>query len=95
MYRNATSIHTVQIKEDQVKVIVQYVYTGEQRTSLPFPTEEVGNLGDAKGCFILWQRALVSSTVLPSTVNYFFKIFYFHSLSYYIIWLFTLVIMFG
>ena len=64
----------MQIKEDQVKVSVTYVYKGSEDTCLPFPTEEVGKLGDAKGSFILWKRSLVSDRVLPPSVKYYLKL---------------------
>lgn len=51
-----------------MKVTVTCVYRGEEKAAVPFPTDEVSILGDAKGFFILWRKDLVSATVLPPSV---------------------------
>ena len=60
VYRNASVAHNMKIDKNRLKVNVTYVRPRAKEKVVPFPTEEVKRLGDAKKCFILWPRELVS-----------------------------------
>ena len=69
-----TMAHNMPIREDQVKVNVKVVLQEEKDACVSFPSDEVLKLGDAKGCFILWPKELVSQTVTTSSVRHYFKL---------------------
>ena len=60
----ATTVHHVQIQDDQLRVTVEAVLIGD--ALVPIPTDEVKTVSQAKGTFILWPKHLVSDHVASS-----------------------------
>ena len=74
LYKLATMCHNMKIQESELKVSVTVVREGEEDAYLPLPNDEVQKLGNAKGCFILWPRELVSLTMTPPSVKKSFEL---------------------
>ncbi|XP_028800240.1 uncharacterized protein LOC114755519 [Neltuma alba] len=75
-YTQGSKIHHQKVPADSSKVMVMAVREEEVDSDVPFPSDEVGKLGQAKRYFILWPKRLIdviSPMILSQLVRFYMK----------------------